>query len=51
MSLKSKAMMRFARRNPHFLLIPLVPIGLTISSFVMSLLTFRRVRQLSLPTI
>ena len=47
MSLKSRMMMRVAKKRPHFLLIPLVPLSLTISSFVMSLLALRHANRLS----
>ncbi len=50
MGIRSKAMMKFAKHRPQYLLIPFVPIGLTISSFVMSLLAFRKVRRLSMRT-
>jgi len=45
MSVKSRMMMRVAKKRPHYLLIPLVPLGLTISSFVMSLLALRKINR------
>jgi hypothetical protein len=49
MSLKTRMMMRVAKKKPHFLLIPLVPLGLTVSAFVMSLLALRKATRLSSP--
>jgi len=45
MSVKSRMMMRVAKKRPHYLLIPLVTLGLTISSFVMSLLALRKINR------
>ena len=45
MSVKSRMMMRVAKKRPQYLLIPLVPLGLTISSFVMSLLALRKISR------
>jgi hypothetical protein len=50
MRIRSRAFMQAAKRKPHFLLIPFIPLGLTVSSFVLSLLAFRRVRRLSSAT-
>ena len=47
MSVKSRMMMRVAKKRPHYLLIPLVPLGLTISSFVMALLALRNSNRLA----
>jgi hypothetical protein len=47
MSVKSRMMIRVAKKKPHYLLIPLVPLGLTISSFVMALLAFRNSNRLA----
>jgi hypothetical protein len=49
MSLKSRVMMRVAKKKPHLLLIPLVPLGLTVSAFVMSLVALRKATRLSSP--
>jgi hypothetical protein len=45
MSVKSRMMMRVAKKRPHYLLIPMVPLGLTIGSFVMSLLALRKINR------
>jgi hypothetical protein len=47
MSVKSRMMMRVAKKRPHYLLIPLIPLSLTISSFVMSLLALRNSNRLA----
>ena len=46
MSMKSKAFVKLAKSKPHWLMVPFVPLGLVVSSFVMSLLALRRTRQL-----
>ncbi len=45
MSVKSRMLMKVAKKRPHYLLIPMVPLGLTISSFVMSLLALRKINR------
>jgi len=47
MSMKSRAMVKLAKNKPHWLVVPFVPLGLVVSSFVMSLLALRRTRRLS----
>ncbi|HXJ20514.1 MAG TPA: hypothetical protein VMT03_09800 [Polyangia bacterium] len=47
MSIKTRMMMRVAKKRPHYMLIPLVPLGLTIGSFVMSLLALRNSNRLA----
>ena len=47
MSMKSKAIVKLAKSKPHWLMVPFVPLGLMVSSFVMSLLALRRTRRLS----
>ena len=46
MSMKSKAFVKLAKNKPHWLLVPFVPLGLVVSSFVMSLLVLRRTSRL-----
>jgi hypothetical protein len=46
MSMKSKAFVKLAKSKPHWLMVPFVPFGLVVSSFVMSLLALRRTRRL-----
>jgi len=48
MSLRSKAMLKLAKARPQLVLIPLIPFGLTVSSFVMSFLALRKARRLTL---
>ena len=47
MSMKSRAIVKLAKNKPHWLMVPFVPLGLVVSSFVMSLLALRRTRRLS----
>ena len=46
MSMKSKAFVKLAKNKPQWLMVPFVPLGLVVGSFVMSLLALRRTRQL-----
>jgi hypothetical protein len=46
MSMKSRAFVKLAKSKPHWLVVPFVPFGLVVSSFVMSLLALRRTRRL-----
>jgi len=50
MSVKSRMMMKMAKKRPHYLLIPMVPLGLTISGFVMSLLALRKINRFAART-
>ena len=50
MSMKSKAIVKLAKSKPHWLIVPFVPFGLVVSSFVMSLLALRRTRRFSYRT-
>ena len=47
MKLKSKAILGAAKRKPALFAIPIVPVALMISNFVMSLMALRKVRRLS----
>jgi hypothetical protein len=42
-------LMRVAKKRPHYFLIPLVPLSLTISAFVMSLLALRNSKRVATP--
>jgi hypothetical protein len=46
MSIKSRAIVKLAKNKPHWFVVPFVPLGMVVSSFVMSLLALRRTRRL-----
>ena len=47
MSLKSRAILRMARKRPHYLLVPFLPMAMMVANFLLALTALHRVREVS----